>query len=419
MQTPIRSDQLNIGTNSGEVVVADYVNGYVGTGTSDAITVTPVPSIPDSTDCIITIKVPGSNTTTTPTLQPSGWAAAKTIVKGSGVALAAGDLVGWHTFRYDTALGQFVVLNSGTTKLQYFNEARNATFPNTTVPAHQWVADGAEANIDLVLSPKGTGSILSNIPDNGTAGGNKRGTYAVDLQTTRSAATQVASGNYSVIIAGDTNTANGTYGVVVGGYTNTSSGYASFIGGGYNNVSSGTGSFVGGGAYNTADGNESVIPGGTRATTRGMFGKYSFANSRFVIDGDNQIGTSVLSGAITIIGPSVLTSTGALPNTTNINILPDNHTFAVTATVVARIVGTGESAVWKVEGVVKRGTGVASTALVGTPAITTLAMDAALSATYPDLVAENTTYGAAEIQVTSLSGTAVHWTCKFDTIEVG
>jgi hypothetical protein len=40
-------------------------------------------------------------------------------------------------------------------------------------------------------------------------GGNQRGLHAVDLQSARSAATQVASGNYSVIGGGQDNTASG------------------------------------------------------------------------------------------------------------------------------------------------------------------------------------------------------------------
>jgi len=52
-------------------------------------------------------------------------------------------------------------------------------------------------------------------------GGDPRGLHAVDLQSERSAATQVASGDYSVIGGGLNNTASGNYSVVLGGFSNT------------------------------------------------------------------------------------------------------------------------------------------------------------------------------------------------------
>jgi hypothetical protein len=57
-------------------------------------------------------------------------------------------------------------------------------------------------NSDLVLTPKGTGAfILGPKPNGAASGGNARGTYAVDLQTQRTAATQVASGSNSALVA--------------------------------------------------------------------------------------------------------------------------------------------------------------------------------------------------------------------------
>jgi len=78
-------------------------------------------------------------------------------------------------------------------------------------------------------------------------GGDPRGLHAVDLQSARSAATQVASGNYSVIS---------------GGWRNTASGYIATVGGGRENTASGSGSTVGGGEYNIASGVNATIGGG-------------------------------------------------------------------------------------------------------------------------------------------------------------
>jgi hypothetical protein len=52
-----------------------------------------------------------------------------------------------------------------------------------------WVAGGADANISAVIGqPKGTGAVIAQFPDSATTGGNARGTNAVDMQTSRTAA---------------------------------------------------------------------------------------------------------------------------------------------------------------------------------------------------------------------------------------
>jgi hypothetical protein len=78
-------------------------------------------------------------------------------------------------------------------------------------------------------------------------GGNARGTNAVDLQTTRAAATQVASGNGSFI---------------GGGYYNTASGLRSVIVGGGSNIVTGIDSAIFFGQGNSIVSNQSVIVGG-------------------------------------------------------------------------------------------------------------------------------------------------------------
>ena len=95
--------------------------------------------------------------------------------------------------------------------------------------------------------------------------GNARGANAVDLQSGRSADTQVASADFSAIGGGRYNTASGTYATVSGGYGNTASNgiYANTVGGGYSNTSSGYyPSTVAGGGYNIASGSLSFIGGG-------------------------------------------------------------------------------------------------------------------------------------------------------------
>lgn len=135
------------------------------------------------------------------------------------------------------------------------------------------VVEVQDANTSIVLKPNGTGAIIASVPDGTAAGGNARGHYAVDLQTTRTAATNVASGinstiaggatntassNYSTISGGQSNTAStNTHATVVGGFRNTGSGLQS-VSGGRDNISSGTYS-VTFNNNNTASGQSSFV----------------------------------------------------------------------------------------------------------------------------------------------------------------
>jgi hypothetical protein len=101
-------------------------------------------------------------------------------------------------------------------------------------------------------------------------GGNQRGLHAVDLQSARTAATQVASGNYSVIGGGQNNTASGPYATVGGGLQNTASGARATVGGGYDNDASGDYATVGGGQENTASNQYATVGGGRQNTASGQ-----------------------------------------------------------------------------------------------------------------------------------------------------
>lgn len=92
--------------------------------------------------------------------------------------------------------------------------------PNNTVNHACLEATGGTTNVSVSIKPKGTGAFCLAAPDGTATGGNVRGANAIDLQTSRSAATQVASGSESVA-AGSRNTVSGTSGGCVGiGYNN-------------------------------------------------------------------------------------------------------------------------------------------------------------------------------------------------------
>jgi hypothetical protein len=68
--------------------------------------------------------------------------------------------------------------------------------------------------------------LTAQVANNAVSGGNKRGTRAVDWQTNRSSATNVASGNFSTIVGGSSNTASGISSTAMG-VGNTASGISS------------------------------------------------------------------------------------------------------------------------------------------------------------------------------------------------
>ena len=102
--------------------------------------------------------------------------------------------------------------------------ADNATAsPNNTVNHASLQATGGTTNVSVSIVPKGTGAISLHVPDGTTTGGNARGAYAVDLQTYRTAAGQVASGTYSVVLGGR-NLNSALEGGVTIGFGNSASG---------------------------------------------------------------------------------------------------------------------------------------------------------------------------------------------------
>lgn len=173
-------------------------------------------------------------------------------------------------------------------------------------------------NANLVLAPNGTGAIIADIPDGATAGGNARGNNAVDLQTSRTANTQVASSNNSVIIGGENNTASGTHSFA-NGLNQTASGTSSIALGGsavYGSSSaSGTGSVVigGGGLTANADGGIALQIQNISQSTYGLatgfrsisylYGQNSRANGQFAARSDAQ--TSSLTFRRSITGTSI------------------------------------------------------------------------------------------------------------------
>jgi hypothetical protein len=75
--------------------------------------------------------------------------------------------------------------------------------PNNTVNHASIQATGGTTNVSVSIVSKGTGAFRLAVPDGTATGGNARGSSAVDLQTSRTAASMVASGASS-FLAGKT-----------------------------------------------------------------------------------------------------------------------------------------------------------------------------------------------------------------------
>jgi len=189
---------------------------------------------------------------------------------------------------------------------------------------------------NLAVSPAGTGALQAQATTSSTVGGNARGANAVDWQTSRSAASAVATASNSVINGGYNNTAGSYCSGVGSGYGNYSSGSNyNFIGGGYNNSISGspTYAFIGGGASNSVSGLFASIVGGASNASAGY---YNFIGGGFTNSGTSssavttQSGTMNATTAVTLSGSNANIKVGQY--ITGTSIAGDTYVAAVSGT---------------------------------------------------------------------------------------
>lgn len=313
-------------------------------------------------------------------------------------------------------------------------------------------ATGSPTDISAIYAQKGAGYISAR-PGDGTSGnGNARGANAVDWQTYRGAATQVAAGDYSVISGGNQNTigigtdggfvgggASNTlndsadYSAVVGGSSNSISAFRQYsvIGGGRSNsITVGDYSTISGGDSNTA-GTQGTVTGGVsnaaftysraggyRAGSNARYGSDVFASGSFsTTRGTAQATGNVLRIQTASATPTRLTADGAAAGAANTLNLTDNSSLYIKGQVVARNTTTGDTKVWTFEGAIKRGTGAAATALVAAITPTAGAADAGAS-TWALAIAADATNGGLAVTATGVAATTIRWVCRIDTTEV-
>jgi len=353
--------------------------------------------------------------------------------------------------------GQVLTLASGLPSwatpvgLVDWTEAVSTSSPNASTPVVSFTATNAATNVDVAIRAKGVGSLLAQVPDSSTTGGNKRGQSAVDWQMARGAATAVASGLESTIGGGNSNRAASTGSTVAGGYTNlvTAGSYAT-IGGGTTNTASGQSATIGGGSSNSATAQNATVVGGDSntasetyatvtggqsntadgnysqasgryATTRAIYGAQARASGRFSALGDAQSVRYLLRGTTTNATKTEIGMDGGTPSSgsplTRLT-LPNNHAYSIRGRVVARDTSTGDAAVFELKGGIKRGANAAATALIGTPTVTLLFNDGG-AATWTVTLSADTTNGFLKVEVTGEASKTIHWLVEIETLEVG
>lgn len=222
----------------------------------------------------------------------------------------------------NTATGDITISNPqievGSTANTYIPTTTTAVYGTPTLSFSGVSTLGLESNGALFLQPAGTGAIQAQATTSTTAGGNVRGANAVDWQTSRSVAAQVASGGQSVVGGGTNNAVSGTFSTLSGGTANQVTGAISTIVGGSSNTVSGERAFIGGGTSNSALGYFNIIGGG--------YINSGTANAAVTTQSGTMSGTT----AVTLSGSNAAIKVGQYITGTSIA----NHTY------VAAISGT-------------------------------------------------------------------------------
>jgi hypothetical protein len=305
----------------------------------------------------------------------------------------------------------------------------------TSITTYTYVAaiSGTSLTLSQVASGSST-STLSFFTPHGVVvgGGNNQATGSYSFiggggDAGTAANRNVASGDYSVVVGGRSGTASGVGSFVGGGgyvsglsFPNTASGSGASVVGGFNNASSGFGSFVGGGYINTANGQYSVIMGGESGITRGVSGNHVFpacVEPISSVQGVSQAALLILGVQTTDATATVLRSNTVAAGTTNQVILPNNSAYFFTGEVISGVTGGGNTKGWTIEGVIKRGANAASTALVGTPTVTSTYADAGAS-TWVIAVTADTTNGGIRVTFTGQAATTIRTVCQIRTTEM-
>jgi hypothetical protein len=242
----------------------------------------------------------------------------------------------------------------------------------------------------------------------------------------------IASGREAATVGGEVVTASGEWAVALGGNVNVASGDASATVGGTDNVASALGATVLGGTDNTASVAGAVVLGGnlnladaagaiahgSRATTHGVIAATAHGISGGVFNsaGDAQRGNYVLGIGTSDATPAVVSADAGAAAAGNQVVLAGSGTaYAFSGRVIAYADNPLASG-WTFEGVIRRATNAASTALVAAVTPTLIAQDAGAAA-WAVAVTANTTLGCLTVTVTGAAATTIQWVVSIETTE--
>jgi hypothetical protein len=252
----------------------------------------------------------------------------------TGIGLASADNT--NTYTGDGVSGAIIwgaQLELGSTANTYIPTTTTAVYGTPTLSFSGVSSIGLLSTGALYLQPAGTGALQAQATTSTTAGGNARGANAVDWQTSRDGATQVASGLATVIGGGSKNIASSLYSGVASGLGNTSSNLVTVVAGGQGNIANGGYSAVVGGISNNSAGYLSFIGGGQANSSAGYF---NFIGGGFTNTGTANAAITTQSG--TMNGTTAVTLSGSNASIrvgqyiTGTSIASDTYVAAISGT---------------------------------------------------------------------------------------
>jgi hypothetical protein len=343
----------------------------------------------------------------------------------SGTTMTASGGIGGGTGSTDNSILRSDGTGGSTLQDSAFVIADNATAsPNNTVNHASIQATGGTTNVSVSIVPKGTGAFMLQVPDGTSTGGNARGANAIDLQTSRTSATQVASGFGSVCIGRNCSTAHETgiaigvdcstslgngYGVAIGrsNAVNTTAGAA--IGGQQHNISGREG-FIGAGSTHSVSGAGGAIIGGEYGVAdRAMIQVQSCG--RFAASGDAQRISVVLRGKTTTNTAVELLTAGFITSSTRLTI-PSGKVMAMLVNITG-VKSDGSAVAHYVRQYAIKNVG-GTTSEVYAPV--TIGTDNAVSTSIA--ISANDTNDALKIECTGIASETWRWVASVDAVEV-